>query len=305
MAYFITPDLGLELADPLTIQSFETPNVNSNFLLLEAGIVADRVRLLALETDVETLQDRVTVRVADFTALASAATGELLSGDLAYVTEGQVIMAWSGSAWFQVNTAKFASTAARDSAYAKASGAYLVNDVKARVARVDYHYVGAWLRIPAVIKAGTFTAVSSFNIDNLEGYDEYRIVVDAPICSAINSLHVRFLNAGVADSSAQYDWTIATDTGAAGAWAAGVNQTFWSISPGARADKEVVFDIFDLNATKRTRGRSEYRGFDAATNFAKSTTAMRFEPATAFTGIQVTTLDATTVTGSYYVQGVA
>lgn len=50
MAYITTPDLGLELADPATIQAFETTNVNSNFLLLEAGIVADRVRISAEET---------------------------------------------------------------------------------------------------------------------------------------------------------------------------------------------------------------------------------------------------------------
>lgn len=55
MAYITTPDLGLELADPTTIQAFETTNVNSNFLLLEAGIVADRVRISAEETKSATL----------------------------------------------------------------------------------------------------------------------------------------------------------------------------------------------------------------------------------------------------------
>lgn len=175
MAYFITPDLGLELADPLTIQPFETPNVNSNFLLLEAGIVADRVRLLALETDVETLQDRVTVRVADFTALAAAATGELLSGDLAYVTEGRVIMAWSGSTWFQVTTATFASAAARDTAYAKASAAYRVAGAKSALTSIpdnEFVYTGsAW--VPAspgaiairVVRASNTPALSTAYVD--------------------------------------------------------------------------------------------------------------------------------------------
>lgn len=136
MAYYVTPDLGLELADPLTIQPFETTNVNSNFELLEAGIVADRVRLTlvegrasTLETDVETLQDRVTARPADLTALAALPTGELLAGDSAYVAEGAVVMRWSGSAWVQSSLAVFASTAARDTAYAKASAAYRVANV--------------------------------------------------------------------------------------------------------------------------------------------------------------------------------
>lgn len=56
MSYIVTPDLGLELPDPLTIQPFETVNVNSNFLLLEAGIVADRVRLTAAEPKITALE---------------------------------------------------------------------------------------------------------------------------------------------------------------------------------------------------------------------------------------------------------
>lgn len=49
MAYIVSPALGMNLADPTTIQNFETPVVNNNFLALENGIVADRVRLTSLE----------------------------------------------------------------------------------------------------------------------------------------------------------------------------------------------------------------------------------------------------------------
>lgn len=49
MAYIVSPALGMSLADPTTIQNFETSVVNNNFLALENGIVADRVRLVALE----------------------------------------------------------------------------------------------------------------------------------------------------------------------------------------------------------------------------------------------------------------
>ena len=124
MSYIVTPDLGLELPDPLTIQPFETVNVNSNFLLLEAGIVADGVRLSAVEPKVTTLEARVTHRPADLDALAAIATGGLLSGDLARVTEGGAVFVWTGAAWLQVTKAVFANAAARNTAFAKASAAY-------------------------------------------------------------------------------------------------------------------------------------------------------------------------------------
>jgi hypothetical protein len=56
MSYIVTPDLGLELADPNTIQAFETTNVNSNFLLLEAGIMADRADIVAAEAAITTIE---------------------------------------------------------------------------------------------------------------------------------------------------------------------------------------------------------------------------------------------------------
>jgi hypothetical protein len=71
--------------------------------------------------------------VADFTALA-ALTG-MISGSRAFVVEGDVTMVFDGSAWVQQNEATFASAAARDTAYAKASNAYRIQG--ARVFRTD------------------------------------------------------------------------------------------------------------------------------------------------------------------------
>lgn len=154
MAYYVTPDLGLELADPLTIQPFETTNVNSNFELLEAGIVADRVRLglvegraTTLETDVETLQDRVTARPADLAALAALPTGELLAGDLARVAAGGAVFVWSGSAWVQATRAVFADVATRDTEYAKASAAYLTAGAECRIGTAVYRYTTFWMNV--------------------------------------------------------------------------------------------------------------------------------------------------------------
>lgn len=92
MAYIVSPTLGMQLADPTTIQNFETPVVNNNFLALESGIVADRVRLVALEALPPALAtptlyargqsaDWLVVDAAALTALDKATVG-----DVAWVT---------------------------------------------------------------------------------------------------------------------------------------------------------------------------------------------------------------------------
>lgn len=49
MGYLPTTALGMKLADPSTIQAFETVQVNANFVALETGIVADRSRISDVE----------------------------------------------------------------------------------------------------------------------------------------------------------------------------------------------------------------------------------------------------------------
>lgn len=49
MAYIVTPGYGLKLADPATIQQFETAVVNADFLALENAILAETARALAVE----------------------------------------------------------------------------------------------------------------------------------------------------------------------------------------------------------------------------------------------------------------
>ena len=79
------------------------------------------------------LTRRVVANVADFTALAALSTTGKLAGDLAFVVEGAVYMSWSGTVWRQVTTATFASTDARDTAYAKAGAVYRVANVEALI----------------------------------------------------------------------------------------------------------------------------------------------------------------------------
>lgn len=119
MTYFITPVLGLTLPTPATAQTFETPVVNNNFILLENGIAADRTRLVSLETRDGT--------VADLAALLAVATPA--QGWTRTVIEGSALFEWNG-AWVQITTAFFSSPAGRDSAYAKAGGVYKVNGAR-------------------------------------------------------------------------------------------------------------------------------------------------------------------------------
>lgn len=94
-----------------------------------AGI--DTVRAVT-PVGLEPLRSRLTATVEDFTALTALSTANSLTGDLAFVVEGEVYMFWDiTSQWRQLTTARFLSTAARDTAYAKSSAVYLRRNVRA------------------------------------------------------------------------------------------------------------------------------------------------------------------------------
>lgn len=104
MAYITTPDLGLELADPTTIQAFETTNVNSNFLLLEAGIVADRVRLTSTEARATALEagagrGNLAREVTATPTTLSAITDPLVGDMVRITTPGTGIDAFWAECW--------------------------------------------------------------------------------------------------------------------------------------------------------------------------------------------------------------
>jgi len=81
---------------------------------------------------------RTSVVVADFTALALLPVGVRFVGEQAFVVEGAVYMSWTGTVWRQVTTATFATTGARDTAYAKAGAAYRVAGVRALDTSTSY-----------------------------------------------------------------------------------------------------------------------------------------------------------------------
>lgn len=56
MAYIVSPGFGMQLADPATIQAFETPVVNANFTKLEDGILVEQARITAGLAEIDVLQ---------------------------------------------------------------------------------------------------------------------------------------------------------------------------------------------------------------------------------------------------------
>lgn len=82
---------------------------------------------------------RLVTPVADHTALA-ALSGT--TGDIAVVAEGSgVVFVRQGSTWVQRSKAVFPSTGARDTAYAKASGAYRTAGAEAEVVGTLYTWI--------------------------------------------------------------------------------------------------------------------------------------------------------------------
>lgn len=97
-----------------------------------------------MATQAQSVQDalnRQVQRVADINALAALSTTGLSLGDLAHSAEGGAYFSWSGASWRQITIARFDTQAARDSAYAKASGAYLTSGVaRAYCADIDREF---------------------------------------------------------------------------------------------------------------------------------------------------------------------
>ena len=180
--------------------------------------------------------------VADFTALA-ALTG-MVSGQTGFVVEGDVTMMYDGSAWVQQSVAIFATSAARDTAYAKASAAYRVQGVQAYQTDtgITYNYAALYnvstnpggrdaagwypttkvdglvpVQPTSVAVAGgsatvnalglvSFTTATSVSLNGVftSAYNSYRMLIRVPNTSGGASLTFRFRNAGTDNTSNNY-----------------------------------------------------------------------------------------------------
>lgn len=212
---------------PGSNEPYSTTRNNSNLTLIdaEAQTLDGRATLVegratALEGRATALEARSIARPADLDALAALSTSGLFYGDLARVQEGGAYFSWSGSAWQQVTVAKFASTAARDTAYAKASGAYLVAGIRALVGSVEYVYLTAWRKtslpnrvFPSTATNGavdsdgvvTSTAQSFVRVRDAfpAGFTVFRCIFDIEASGATGPTFV--LAAGATDAASGYD----------------------------------------------------------------------------------------------------
>lgn len=188
----------------------------------------------------------LTYNVADFTALA-ALTG-MVSGQTAFVVEGDVTMMYDGTAWVQQSVAIFATSAARDTAYAKASAAYRVQGVQAYQTDtgITYNYAAlynvstnpggrdaaGWYSTTKVdglvpvqptsvaVAGGTatanalgmvsFTTATSISLNGVftSTYNSYKMIIRISAQSAAAGLGYRYRNAGTDNSTSNYYQTV-------------------------------------------------------------------------------------------------
>lgn len=161
---------------PVGPQAVTAPATTSVAGIVELATAAetlagtDSVRAVT-PVSLEPLSSRLTVTVADFTALSALATTNKLVGDLAFVVEGEVYMSWTGTGWRQSTTSRFATTAARDTAYAKASALFRVPRARALdlSTGVESERVGtapgAWI-LDFVISTTAFTPSAGYTFTN-------------------------------------------------------------------------------------------------------------------------------------------
>lgn len=279
--------------------------------------------------------DRATWNAADLTALAAlSSVGIVKDGDLCTVQEGSVLYARIAGVWVQQTTATFATTAARDTAYAKASAAYRVAGAVSRIATdlFDRQYAGTkWLPVggnlpilpTSVAGTGvtldsatglvTFTAATAAVGVSLNGvftddFTLYRIFADIPTTSVAGGVPLWLRKAGVL-SVAGYDRLVSTSAGGAAAPvdATNINQASWPIA--AATTNVHTLDILLLRpgvATK-TQGSFEVNGTTdpptAAGAFARAEGQLWHRTADIYDGFTIAPSTGT-FTGTVGVQGV-
>lgn len=325
MAYITTPDLGLELADSMTIQAFETTNVNSNFLLLEAGIVADRVRISAEETKSAAIAAGAgrgdLARESALNAAALTAISDGVVGDKVLLTSpgtgispfwAQMISgSGAGADWVPAETVIADTKANLDTFIAAWIGDADLTFVVGRDAFVTgtsvwYYFSsagGALVAKPGVIASGSFTAVSTVTIDGLAGFSEYEIVLDVPTASVANDLTAQLLVSGVAQTTG-YDVELLIGSAAVASAGQFYGASSWTLGSGNRADKLFRLNLHNLNAAARTVVQGYGQAKDVGANALNVQRSFWHTPATACTGIRFTTTSGT-ITGAYTARGIA
>jgi hypothetical protein len=139
----------------------------------------------------------------------SSITG-MVEGDLVTVREGGAQWEYNGTTWVQKTQASFASAAARTSAYARASGAYLVAGARAydSTQGLDYYYTGsAWVCTTAGLVPIVPTSVSGTGT-SVTADASGKVTVTA--CSTINLQGI--FSSAFRNYRIVWEWTAVTGT---------------------------------------------------------------------------------------------
>lgn len=253
-----------------------------------------------------------TLKLADFNALASLPTAGFATGDLVYITEGAVYMRRFSTGWAQLNTAVFATTAARDTAYAKASGAYLVQGARCYItglgdAGTDFIYTGSTWFIAGgdvLLKAGAFST-ASLTIDGLTAdFTGFRLEFASHGTSATLTAVLR--TSAPADlTTATYDKTeiLGRNSAASSSTVAGTNNWTLAGQPGTR--QKHVLDLDFLTQPLETMGHhTALFATDpqvAGVSNARQEQSLTHQDAVAYFGIKV--IYSVAQTGRYRLYG--
>jgi hypothetical protein len=147
---------------------------------------------------------------------------------------------------------------------------------------------------------------SSLSINNCftSTYRNYRIVVASTQAAGNTSWNFRFRVGGVDNSSANYKFaqTFVTTVGGTGVDSANAGtEVRIGYIASANGDTETVMDIFDPQATARTKGNYQFFGYDSAT-WAQRQAGWMFDQTTQFDGITFLT-GGSNFTATVYVYG--
>jgi hypothetical protein len=317
VSYFVTPILSLQLANPGTGQAFETTVVNADFVAIDTGIGADRTRLSALEL-------AKTVSTADLTSLALLSP-TVYPGQIVVVQALKCQFASIGGIWVQLDESQFGASSTRDTEYAKAGGAYLVQHARSYITgtKVHYEYDGAaWNQrllsglvpvIPTTVSAGCTVGpggkvivaagtVGPINIDGITGFENYDLTIKL-VGAAAMSITVQLRTPVPAnDTSTNYDDLPLVGTGAAASSTAATGQSSWSL--GVSALKHVVVGILvGLGIAESTDFVYTAHDYNPAAGSAQlKVSGSGHRSATAYAGISII-LSGSTATGEIWIKG--
>lgn len=280
-----------------------------------------------LATSVQTaLNGTKTYRTADHTSLA-AITG-MAPGALATVIEGGAIFDYNGTIWIQSTPAIFATTSARDTAYAKAGGAYRVLGAQVRITAGGYltqwsTISSSWRSVeaglvrivPTVAGTGvtvdvngkvTFVAATTISLNNCfsADFDHFLVSIDCSVVTVAANLMLRLRAAGVdlATASYQYGGTTGNGTATPSGFNASATGFYVTRNPVGAIVASAVVDVWNpaTAVNKRAMSRSMT---SSSTYLSADAIGLQCNAALAYDGLTLINDNTGTMTGVMSVFG--